>query len=109
MKAVAGKILGMRRKLAARDCENVEDGHFMTPRNLLESFVEALDLSLILSTHRRRNARRTRNVRNVRHDDRSLSLLLQRTQNLFVVFCKLLDGETVADVVDTDSHCYEVR
>src|SRR5689334_14445861 len=108
MKAVAGKILGMRRQLAASDGENVEDRNFVTLRDLFKSLIETLDLSLVPGTQRGRNAWRTRDVGNVRHNDHGLSLLFQRTQDLVVVLCKLLDRQTMTDVVDADPNSHEI-
>src|SRR5687767_10998981 len=109
MKAVARKILRVGRKLAARDRKDVKNYHLVASRDLFKPLVEALDLALVLRAHRYRNPRRTRNVGNVCNDDLSLRLLLQRRKNLVIVLRKLLERETVADVVDTNSQRHKVR
>ena len=76
--------------------------------DLFKSLIETLDLSLVPGTQRGRNAWRTRDVGNVRHNDHGLSLLFQGTQDLVVVFCELLDRQTVTDVVDANPNSHEI-
>src|SRR2546423_12272879 len=109
MKAVTRKILWVRRKLIVRDRVDIEDCRAVTLRNLLQPVTVPRDLSLILAPHKIGNAWRARNVRNIRHHDSSSRLLFERAENLFVVFRKLFECETMTDVIDADADCHQVR
>src|SRR5690349_18689636 len=108
METVARKIFRMRRKLIFRDRVHIENGHAMPLRNLLQALIELKDLLLIMTSHEYRYTRATRYVGNVCYHYLRVRFLSQSTQNLFVILCKLLDRQTMSDVIDPDTDCYQI-
>src|SRR5215216_7357784 len=109
MKSIAREILRMRRQLRLRDRINVENRHSIALRNLSQPLTKLLNLPLVLTPQRTRNSRRTRHVGNVRDYDLRVSLLRQRADDLFVVFGKLFESQTMTDVVDTNPNRHQIR
>src|SRR5215207_1530354 len=109
MKPINRKILRMRAEFLRRDRVDVEYGHSVLRRYLLQSSTELDDLPLVFVSHGRWNSRRTRNIREVPHDNSRVRLLFKSTEDLFVIFGKLLQRNTMSDVVNTNANRYEIR
>src|SRR5829696_6679662 len=99
----------MRRELFRRYRVDVEYCYVVTSRNLFQPSTELNDLLLVLLSHWPLYSRRTRNVGQIRYHDFSMGLFLERAENLFVVFGKLVQRQTMSNVVNTNTNRHEVR